>query len=61
MSKTLNENAFGCANDQGAYGVPMDEKTVELREVKFNNGCAKGVEKVLFPILTKLLTKAESK
>jgi hypothetical protein len=39
----------------------MDEKTGELGEVKFNDGYAKDVEKVLSSILPKLLTKAESK
>jgi predicted nucleic acid-binding Zn-ribbon protein len=60
MSKILNENAFGCANDPGTYSVPMDEKTGELGEVKFNDGYAKDVEKVLSSILPKLLTKPES-
>jgi hypothetical protein len=61
MSKNLNENAFGCANDPGTYSVPMDEKTGELGDVTLNDGYAKDVEKVLFSILPKLLTKAESK
>jgi hypothetical protein len=46
MSKILNENAFGCADDPWTYSVPMDEKTGELGEVKLNDGYAKGVEKV---------------
>jgi hypothetical protein len=49
MSKLLNENAFGCANDPGTYSVPMDEKTGELGEVKFNDGYAKDLEKVPKP------------
>jgi hypothetical protein len=61
MSKILNENAFGCANDPGAYSVPMDEKTGGLGEVKFNDGYAKDVKKFMSSILPKLLTKADSK
>jgi hypothetical protein len=61
MSKILNENAFGCANDPGTYIVPMYENTGELVEVKLNDGYAKDVEKFLSSILTKLLTKADSK
>jgi hypothetical protein len=60
MSEILNENAFGCANDPRTYSVPMDEKTGDLGEVKFNDGHAKDVEKVLSSILPKLLTEAES-
>jgi hypothetical protein len=61
MSRILNENEFGCANDICTYSVPMDEKTGELGEVKFNDGYANDVEKVLCSILPKLLTKPESK
>jgi hypothetical protein len=53
MSKILNENAFGCANDPGTYSVPMDENTGELREAKFNDGHAKDVDKVFSSILPK--------
>jgi hypothetical protein len=61
MSKILNENAFGCANDPSTYIVPMDEKTWELGEGKFNDVYAKDAEKVPSSILPKLLTKPESK
>jgi hypothetical protein len=61
MSKILNENAFGCANDPGTYSLLMDENKGELGEVKFNDGYAKDVEKVISSIFPKLLTKAESK
>jgi hypothetical protein len=39
----------------------MDEKAGELGEVKFNDEYAKDVEKVMFSILQKVLTKAKSK
>jgi hypothetical protein len=47
MSKWLNEKAFGTVDDPGTYSVPMDDKTGELSEVKFNDGYAKDFEKVL--------------
>jgi hypothetical protein len=61
MSKWLNEKAFGTVDDPGTYSVPMDDKTGELGEVKFNDGYAKDVENVLSELITKFLTKPESK
>jgi hypothetical protein len=57
MSKMINENVLGCANDTGTYSAPMED----LGEVKFNDGYAMGVEKFLSSILLKFLTKPESK
>jgi hypothetical protein len=61
MSKWLNEKAFGIVDDPGACIVPMDDNTGELGEVKFNDGNAKNVEKVLSELIPKFLTKPESK
>jgi hypothetical protein len=61
MSKILNENVFGCANDTGNCSVNMDEKAGDLGEVKFNDGYAKDVENILSSIFPKVLTKPESK
>jgi hypothetical protein len=60
-SKWLNTKAFGTVDDPGTYNVPMEYKTGELGEVKFNDGYAKDVEKVLSELITKFLTKPESK
>jgi hypothetical protein len=51
MSKWLNKKAFGTVDDPGTYfSVPMDDNTDELGEVKFNDGYAKVVQKVLLII-----------
>jgi hypothetical protein len=47
MSQFLNENAFGTPDKPGNYHVPMDEKTGELGEIKFNDGVTKILESVL--------------
>jgi hypothetical protein len=47
MPEFLNENAFGTPEKLDNYHVPMDEKTGELGEVKFNNDVAKILELVL--------------
>jgi hypothetical protein len=61
MVKWLNEKAFGEPDDPGTYSVPMDEKTGELGEVKFNDNYAQRVEETLADILPKFLTNASSK
>jgi hypothetical protein len=47
MSEFLNENAFGTPEKPGNYHGPVNEKTGELGEVKFNDGVAKNLELVL--------------
>jgi hypothetical protein len=47
MSEILNENSFGTPEKPGSYHVPMDDKTWELGEVKFNAVVAKSLELVL--------------
>jgi hypothetical protein len=47
MSGFLNENAFGSPDKPGSYHVPMDQKTRDLGEVKFNDGVAKKLELIL--------------
>jgi hypothetical protein len=59
MSKMLNEHVFGTHDDPGTYSVPMDEKSVDLGEFKFNDGYAKLVELKLLALLPTLLTKPE--
>jgi hypothetical protein len=61
ISKWLNEKDFGTVCDPGTCSVPMEEKTSELGEVKFNDGYAKDDEKVLSKLIPKFLTKPESK
>jgi hypothetical protein len=47
MSDFLNENAFGSPDKPGFYHVPMDQKTVYLGEVKFNDGVPKKLGLIL--------------
>jgi hypothetical protein len=59
QSEFLNENAFGTPDKPGNYHVPMDEKTGELGEVKFNDGVAKSLDLVLVQkTLTHFLNEA---
>jgi hypothetical protein len=57
MSRMINEHVLGLHDDPGTYSVPMDGKSGELWEVKFNDGYAKLVELKLSALLPKLLTK----
>jgi hypothetical protein len=57
MSDFLNENAFGSPDKPGSYHVPMDQKTRDLGEVKFNDGVAKKLELFLVEkVLPKFLS-----
>jgi hypothetical protein len=61
MSDFLNENVFGSPDKPGYYHVPMDQKTEDLGEVKFNDGVATKLEMVLVEKIVPIFLSAGQK